>query len=61
MAIDISKELQEINDGQYGEDIRWPIYRALTKLAGEQLYLYIADNQGKFMISSEGHYIVAKE
>lgn len=61
MAVDITKELQEIDRGQFGEDIRWPIYIALSKLAGGDMFLYIIDNLGNYMTCSEGMYVIAKE
>ena len=36
MRADITQELKEIREGQFGEDIRWHIYFALCKLAGAQ-------------------------
>lgn len=61
MRADIAQELKEINEGQFGEDIRWPIYFALCKIAGEEAEYFITDDLENYMVSSEGAYITAKE
>jgi hypothetical protein len=61
MRADITQELKEINEGQYGEEIRWPIYFALCKIAQLEGTYFIVDNLGNYMISSDDSYITAKE
>lgn len=61
MRADITQELKEINDGQFGEEIRWPIYFALCKIAKLNGNYFIVDDLGNYMVSSEGSYITAKE
>ena len=61
MIADIAQELKEIREGQFGENIRWPIYFALCKLAGAEGEYFIVDDLENYMVSSEGTYITAKE
>lgn len=37
MIADITQELKEIREGQFGEDIRWPIYFALANWQGQKV------------------------
>lgn len=65
----ITRELNAIQFGRWGYDIRMPIHDALMKLAEEtpsldpsQIpeYVYVVDRDGRFMVSSDDFYAVVK-